>query len=147
MVARARKLPGADVVRRVIAEEAFSHGVSETHVIGRSRRKKAEAARRRAINRIMRETGCSERGLAKVWGISTGTVRRAIRSELVGEHAVVFARLSWCYGEQRAKAIILGQDKETAKDLAAWKRLGNNFSGDSAPPSLNEVTNQWSVAS
>lgn len=40
----------------------------------------------------------------------------------LGEHQ---RRLTWLYGEQRARLIMLGRDPDSNADLASWNRLGS----------------------
>lgn len=119
--------PDRAVVIRIIAEEAAKHLVSADAVAGCSRLRRAEVARNIAIRRILAETGCSERGLAKVWGLEPGTVRLAKHRELTPHpyDEITADRLAWAHGETRAAQIIAGHDPATLTDLAAWRRVWN----------------------
>lgn len=124
------RIPDRALVERVIREEASSALISADAVIGRSLDGRAVSARAKAIRRILRETGCSEMGLANVWGISNSTVRQAVRfgkyfgPPATGAYDVETAeRLTWAHGAERARQIIAGHDPATQADLAAWRRI------------------------
>lgn len=117
-----RACPDRSVVERVIREEAANHGADFSDVVGNSNRPAAKAARTRAVERIMAETGCSHRGLEEVWG---GSLRKLARRDIpcgAYDQATV-ARLTWQYGEARCAEIVAGRDEASAGDIAAWRQL------------------------
>lgn len=70
--------PDRTLVERIAREEAAAAGVSFTSVL-EARSALAVCARRRALRRIKRETGCSLFGLAAVFGCDHGAVLDALR--------------------------------------------------------------------
>lgn len=128
MVAVAR-IPHRATVRRIIGEEARNHAISTDDVIGNCRRPLAMRARQNAVARILKETGCSARALAMVWGMSCrgmdAIVRRGAPEQPWSEvyDPITKARLFWAYGEARADQIIAGLDPNTNQDIASWRRL------------------------
>jgi hypothetical protein len=118
--------PIRETVQRIINEEASRHLVSATLVTGASRTARAMVARNAAIRRILAETGCSERGLALVWGLEAATVRRARcwrEPSLYDDNTL--SRLQWAHGVERAASILAGIDPSTIADQAAWRGLGS----------------------
>lgn len=119
--------PNRSDVERVIREEATACLIEWSAVAGRSLDGRAISARHKAIRRILRETGCSENGLAEVWGLSTNTVRHAVvqtnRPRPSAYDAATVHRLAWAHGEARTARIVDGQDPVTVNDLASWRRL------------------------
>lgn len=88
--------PPREDVAGAVERAALRFGVTAHEVSGNSRRALAVDARRAAIGEILRDTGCSEFGLAKVWGCSA----TAIRNVKIRDQAAA------------------------AADLAAWNALG-----------------------
>lgn len=118
----ATKYPDRAVVERIVREEAIAGRAKVADVLNASNRVAAKRARTRAIVRIMTETGCSHRGLEKVWGASLKRVaRRSVHRDT--ELEITTARLVWAYGDARANQILAGKDPNTNRDIAAWKRL------------------------
>jgi hypothetical protein len=117
--------PDRTVVRRIVAEEAAAAGVTEHDVLCDTRKHKAVLARYRAVARIAHETGCSARGLAKVWGMSEGAAKKWMNAGEPSRYdAPTRRRLVWAYGADRAREIITGRDPTTQADIAAWRQLG-----------------------
>lgn len=73
------RLPDAAVVERIAQEEADKVGVPVIQVLAMHRRKLAVIARANAYRRILRETGCSLRGLAAAWGCDRVGIRYALK--------------------------------------------------------------------
>lgn len=119
--------PPRDFVARVAQEEAAAAGVSLSEILSGVGRR-AIAARRKALSRIKRATGCSTYGLATVFGCDHGAVIDALKQEVsptVGPYDVwTAARLRSRYGNERADAIMAGRDPATIADIAAWNALG-----------------------
>ncbi len=88
----------------------------------------AVMVRRRAFDRIIRETGCTPAQLAQVWGCSVSAIRdRAPRSQppiVKAYDAATRDRLVSRWGWAHADAIIRGIDPATIADLDAWRTLG-----------------------
>lgn len=118
----ARKYPDRGAVQRIVAEEARAYRARPDEVLGASNRIAAKRARSSAVSRIMEETGCSHRGLEKVWGAS---LKRLARRHVVRQatEAATVERLMWLHGDARTQQILDGKDPKTNQDLAAWKRL------------------------
>lgn len=121
-----KPLPDRDLIRRIIDEEAKAAGVDPSIVLGGAPNPPSVVtARHRAINRILVESGCSQLGLAKVWGISDATVRAASytppRRHVYDSGTV--DRLTSAHGWERAAIIVAGRDELTNLDIAAWKRV------------------------
>ena len=116
-----------DLIRAVATEEAACAAATVDDVLGMAFNGRAKHARRRAMVRLMRETGCDPRRLAKLWGCDPSVVFRArnittpARSEYDADTSL---RLQWRHGPERAAAIINGTDLATVRDLAAWRSLG-----------------------
>jgi hypothetical protein len=119
-MSRPISLPDRNIVARIIREEAAAHGVEPSAVSGASSHRAAHMARRRAVARILAETGCSRLGLSKVWGMS----RQAAQNCAMGGdvRATYDARTAhqfrWLY-PLRAEAILTGRDPNTNADVAA----------------------------
>lgn len=43
---------------------------------------------------------------------------------IVDWERITLARLTWCHGPERARAIFNGEDEAANADLAAWRSLG-----------------------
>jgi hypothetical protein len=84
--------PPREDVAGAVERAAARFGVTVHEVSGNSRRAAAVDARHAAILEILRETGCSELGLAKVWGFTVGTIHVAKRR---GRAAAVADLESW----------------------------------------------------
>lgn len=119
--------PSRSFVERVAREEAAAAGVTMSAILAGVGRR-AVAARRKALRRIKRATGCSTYGLATVFGCDHGAVIDALRQDVgpsEGPYDVwTIARLRARHGNERADAIIAGRDPATIADIAAWNRLG-----------------------
>lgn len=72
-----KRRPDRATVFRIIGEEAARLGAPEVAVINCGQTAAVIAARRSAICRIIRETGCSSVGLAEVWGCDRATIKSA----------------------------------------------------------------------
>lgn len=125
---RGLRTPNRADVARIIAEECDRAGVDRGHVLYGARTRAARYVRHAAIRRIIAETGCSQMGLAKAWGISDATVRAALKPAVQPQPAETYdtytrERLRWAHGEQRAALIVAGADPETQCDIEAWSRL------------------------
>ena len=123
------QLPDRAQVQRIINDVAAAYSVSGHSVACGGRGPRVVEARHAAIVRILRETGCSEQGLATSWGISDCTIRNAkARLGFTGEPRIydrnTFDRLTWQHGEDRACEIAAGRDAATNVDIAAWRNLG-----------------------
>lgn len=116
-----------DRIRHVAAQEAEAEGVTSDEVIFMGLNGKAIAARRRAMRRIVRETGCSQLALTEAWGCGRDVVSAALRD--TGPNArtcyddSTIARLISRHGAERATRIAQGNDAATNVDLAAWNTL------------------------
>ncbi len=116
------KYPDRATVLRIVGEEAQAHSARIADVLGASNKARAKRARTAAVMRIMSETGCSHRGLEKIWGASLKRLaRRNVRRESL--EVATMERLVWIYGEARAEQIAAGRDPKTQRDIAAWNRL------------------------
>lgn len=122
--------PDRAIVERIVREEAASAGLPVMALLGGSKREADTRARHRAILRIREVTGCSERGLAEVWGISDWTVRNAgrelgtrVRRPKPSYDGRTIEALRWAHGEPRTAQIVAGCDPNTIRDLAAWRRV------------------------
>ena len=122
--------PTRKTVERIVEEEARQARVRFDDVLGARRAGGAAQARRNAIRRIMRETGCTAYGLAAVWGCNIDTIRRATgwHSRRAVEprasyDADTIARLTARHGAVRTLDIINGRDEATNADLASWRRI------------------------
>ncbi len=115
-----------DLVRRVAAEEAAAAHASFDDVIGMAIGGAAALARRRAMVRLSRETGCTGVDLARVWGCNAAVPCRALKAnpKPSGYDAVTAQRLAWAHGDDRARAILGGGDPATQADISAWHSLG-----------------------
>jgi hypothetical protein len=118
--------PLRETIERIIREEAAEARIRPVAVMGRSLRKIAIVARRRAIRRVLRETGCTQKDLAKAWGLEEGTVALALRREApppAPYDTATAERLRWAHGEARASQILAGRDQRALSDIHAWRRL------------------------
>lgn len=125
---RGLRTPNRADVARIISEECDSAGVDRGHVLYGARTRAARYVRHAAIRRIIAETGCSQMGLAKAWGISDATVRAALKPTTPARPTETYdpytrKRLLWARGEQRTALIVAGADPETQRDIEAWSRL------------------------
>lgn len=120
--------PARSTVLRIATQEADAVGVDVGDVLGMARNGVAAMARRRAMIRILRETGCTPSALARAWGCD-----RQIPARLIGREppprgpiydAGTRARLRSRHGAERTELIAAGQDAATNADLARWRRLG-----------------------
>lgn len=115
-------------IREVAAQEAEAEGITFDQVIFMGLGGQAVAARRRAMRRIVRETGCSQLALTEAWGCGRDVVSAALRD--TGPKARpcyddgTIARLISRHGAERATRIAQGNDAATNVDLAAWNALG-----------------------
>lgn len=119
--------PDRQAIERAFEAEASKAGVPVVDLIVRLHAKtdpKVIRARRRAIRRVLAETGCSRNGLARVLGVCSDTVDRAAREFPTVYDDLTKARLTWRHGFYRARQIMAEQDARTEADLAAWNRLG-----------------------
>ena len=119
--------PSPEDVERIVREEASARQVSFDEVIGRGARAKAVDARRSAVQRILAETGCSARGVARVWGMSNKAADNHARAlEIRAPYdSATYERLVLAHGAARAKQIVLGEDPQTQLDLAKWRTIGS----------------------
>jgi hypothetical protein len=117
--------PGKDVIERIASEEARRIGVDLGVLLGTGARpaNKVMNARRKAMARIVEETGCSATQLGEAWGTDKHAVFRLLDAPRPYNRATM-ARLSWQYGSVRGRRIAAGKDPKTINDLSAWKRLG-----------------------
>lgn len=126
-MAKPFRTPDRADLERILRDEAKAHRISFDTILGTSMRARVVKARRSAICRALAETGCSERGLARVWGLDPSTVSRAARSagspRALAYDEATLAHLAWRYGDARTRQIAAGQDPHTQNDIAAWKRL------------------------
>lgn len=124
----ARRYPNRADIQRIVGEEAQAANVSAEQIIGVSRDGRVVRARHHAIRRILCETGCSQMGLADVWGCSDATVRNALanksKPDRGGYDVETRSRLTWRYGEARTAQIVAGRDPKTRWDIARWRALG-----------------------
>jgi hypothetical protein len=75
----AGQLPSRATVERILAEEAKRARLKVDAILAPGKPcARVLRAKRAAIRRIVAETGCSARGLAKVWGLCPETVREAM---------------------------------------------------------------------
>lgn len=72
------RAPSRETVERVAAAVAVSAGLSLADVVGASRKRPHARARRDAIRQIISETGCSIKGLARVWGCDRRSIQRGL---------------------------------------------------------------------
>jgi len=112
----------------VATEEAALACANLDGVLGMAFDGSAKLARRRAMTRILRETACDPRELARQWGCDPCVVYRA---QQIGTPPApreydpdTARRLQWAHGEGRPAAIIKGVDQKTNVDIATWRRLG-----------------------
>ena len=99
----------------------------------------ASLARRRAMIRLVHETGCTADELARTWGCDRSLVYRFARqwgmdlarpapkprpAKPVYDRDTII-RFCWANGEGRAASIIAGTDMATRQDIAAWRSLGS----------------------
>lgn len=124
--------PDRDIVRRIVCEDADRARVGESALWELRKWPTARKAQRRAMVRVLEETGCSAQGLADVWGCDVQAVYRAYREPKVAATPPpkplydprTLERLTWQYGEARTARIAARQDFKTNKDIAAWRNLG-----------------------
>lgn len=127
IVKRKFRKPDLHAVERAFSAEASKAGVELGDLVTRLHAKtdpKIIRARRRAIRRVLAETGCSRNGLARVLGVCSDTVDRAAKEFPSVYDDLTSARLTWRHGFWRARQIMADQDARTRADLAAWNRLG-----------------------
>lgn len=121
-------------IRRCVQSSAERYGVSIEDVLNMTRTRAAVIARRHAIRKLLRYTGCSQAQLAEAWGIDPASVKAAVRDELplrsfgitepVAASESILAKLAWQYGANRARQIVAGGDPATQADIEAWCMLG-----------------------
>lgn len=132
--------PSRTYVRTVIGQEALAANIHADAVINMDRG--AGVVAKRAMRRILSETGCTPRELADLWGCEVSTVYQARRepsqptmadtaalsvvTRLGGYDDFTIQHLRWRYGDARTQQIVAGKDPKTNADLAAWKRLGGS---------------------
>lgn len=121
--------PDRALVLRVAEEESAATGAKLANVLGMATDGYSKLARRRAMVRIVRETGCTLGGLAVVWGCDRQVVARIV---LMGEPTpakeMIYdpdtrERLRWAHGEDREAQIAAGNDAQTNADIGAWRRV------------------------
>lgn len=123
-----------DLILQFASEEAEAAGAKVGDVLGMAIDIRSKAARRRAMDRIIAETGCSYSALARLWGCdrnipgrytrppATPPVYRRAEKPLYDANTRHHLRLA--HGETRAAEIIAGADAQTNIDIAAWRSLG-----------------------
>lgn len=121
-------------IRRYAQTSADKYGVDVNQVLGMSRSRAVLIARRHAIRKLIRYTGCSQAQVAEAWGIDPQTVSGAVKDSKplrqfsinapVAAEGAVRAKLTWQYGPERAQAILSGNDVATQADIARWNHLG-----------------------
>lgn len=125
-MSQARK-PDPETVTRIASEEAAVVGVNVDDVLAMRESRLVVLARRRAFTRILAETGCSNSGLATVWGCDRQIPGRYARGPVLPAaiyDASAVQRLIWAHGADAASRIISGNDDLTDQDIAAWRQLG-----------------------
>lgn len=70
--------PDRTVVERVAGAIAVEYGVEVVALFGMDQKPAAVAARRECYRRVIELTGCSMKGLAKVWGCDDQTIRKSL---------------------------------------------------------------------
>lgn len=120
------RIPQAADVERIAREEAARAGITFEQILGAEKRQSFAIMRARqvAFARIVQETGCSGRGLAKAWGFTQRQVHKALKGSFGVYDAPTVARLTWQYGDERAAAIIAGKDWRTSRGRNLWTNLG-----------------------
>ncbi len=68
-------------VVQIATEEAAREGVTFAEVMGPGLQRAPVRARKAAWLRILRETGCSMTGLAKVWGCGHYSILRVVQAD------------------------------------------------------------------
>lgn len=121
--------PDHATVLRIATQEAEAACAQVADVLSMSRGGRASMARRRAMVRILIETGCSDSGLAVVWDCDRQVVTR-LRDRLEPPPRPVYdpdtlARLNARHGPERTALIATGRDYATIADIAAWRALGS----------------------
>jgi hypothetical protein len=118
--------PPRPVVNRIAADEARRSGITLDQILGNGSRQSDEviAARRRAILRIVAETGCSAHGVALTWGMGREAASKCFRTGADAYDADTITRLAWAHGAHRAEQIVGGNDPNTQADIASWRTLG-----------------------
>lgn len=124
--------PDRAYVERVARALCRRHGVQFHDVIGPHGSQRDCWVRARIWATILRRTGCSQNGLAEVWGCDVGSILRyRLRGDgplepahLTAEKIQARNTLAFVYGADRAAAILAGEAPATKADVAAWACLG-----------------------